>query len=157
MSLKIESLSKTYDQNRVLKNVSFDAAEGEILGIFGVTGAGKSTLIRIMSGAENCESGTIVHKKCDVTVLSCDERNFHFPRLTNESFWKKVFKTDKKSILPDGEGQVLALREALTNAESVLLLDDSFCYMDRLLRYENYKKIKNFVREKTQRENKSLF
>ena len=148
MSLKIENLSKSYDQNKVLKNVSFDAAEGEILGIFGVTGAGKSTLIRIISGSENCDGGKIYHKTSDITMLDCDDRNFHFPRLTNESFWKKVFKTEKKSILPDGEGQVLALQEALNQAESILLLDDSFCYMDRLLRYENYKKLKETVRRR---------
>ena len=148
MSLKIEKLSKRYEQNWVLKDVSFEANEGEILGIFGVTGAGKSTLIRIISGSESCSGGTIHHNSNDVTLLSCDERNFHFPKLTNESFWKKLFKTEKKSQLADGEGQVLALNESLENAESVLLLDDSFCYMDRLLRYENYKKLKDSVRQR---------
>src|SRR5688500_5262630 len=54
MSLKVENLSKRYEQNWVLRDVSFEANEGEILGIFGVTGAGKSTLIRIISGAEKC-------------------------------------------------------------------------------------------------------
>lgn len=148
MTLKVENLSKRYEQNLVLKDVSFEAQEGEILGIFGATGAGKSTLIRVISGAEKCDGGTIYHNSNDITMLSCDDRNFHFPRLTNESFWKNLFKTDKKSILPDGEGQVLALNEALEKAESVLLLDDSFCYMDRLLRYENYKKLKEAVRQR---------
>lgn len=148
MSLKVAKLSKRYEQNWVLKDVSFEAKEGEIIGIFGVTGAGKSTLIRIISGSESCNGGTIHHHSNDITMLSCDERNFHFPKLTNESFWKKLFKTEKKSVLPDGEGQVLALNEALQNAESVLLLDDSFCYMDRLLRYENYKKLKDSVHQR---------
>jgi iron(III) transport system ATP-binding protein len=148
MSLKVEKLSKRYEQNWVLKDVSFEANEGEILGVFGVTGAGKSTLIRVLSGSENCSGGTIHHDSNNVTLLSCDERNFHFPKLTNDSFWKSLFKTDKKSQLADGEGQVLALEESLHNAESVLLLDDSFCYMDRLLRYENYKKLKDEVRQR---------
>jgi ABC-type Fe3+/spermidine/putrescine transport system ATPase subunit len=147
MSLKVENLSKRYEQNWVLKNVSFEAEEGEILGIFGVTGAGKSTLIRIISGAERCNGGTIHHNSNDITTLSCDDRNFHFPQVTNESFWKNLFKTEKKSALADGEGQVLALNQALENAESVLLLDDSFCYMDRLLRNENYQKLKQKVRQ----------
>lgn len=147
MSLKVEHLSKRYEQNWVLRDVSFEAVEGEILGIFGVTGAGKSTLIRLISGAESCNGGTISYNSNDVTMLSCDERNFHFPRLTNDSFWKNLFKTDKRSSLADGEGQVLALNEALEKAETVLLLDDSFCYMDRLLRDENYKKLKEKVRQ----------
>jgi ABC-type Fe3+/spermidine/putrescine transport system ATPase subunit len=148
MTLKIENLSKRYEQTWVLKDISFEANEGEILGIFGVTGAGKSTLIRIISGAEKCSGGTIHHNSNDITLLSCDDRNFHFPNLTNESFWKKLFKTEKKSQLADGEGQVLALEESLKKANSVLLLDDSFCYMDRLLRYENYKKLKDAVRQR---------
>ena len=146
MSLKVENLSKRYEQNWVLRNVSFEAKEGEILGIFGLTGAGKSTLLRVISGTEECNGGIISHRSNDVTTLSCDDRNFHFPRVTNDSFWKKLFNTDKKSILPDGEGQVLALNEGLEKADSVLLLDDSFCYMDALLRYENYKKLKTEAR-----------
>jgi len=148
MSLIVENLSKRYEQNWVLKDISFDVADGEIVGIFGVTGAGKSTLIRVLSGSENCDGGLILQNSNDVTQLSCEERNFHFPRVTNDSFWQKIFKTDKKSILPDGEGQVLALEEAMKKADSVLLLDDSFCYMDRLLRYENYRKLKDTARAK---------
>ena len=146
MTLKVENLSKRYDNNQVLTDVSFEAHEGEILGIFGVTGAGKSTLIRLISGVEACDGGAIYHNAADVTLLSCDNRNFHFPRVTNDSFWKSIFKTDKKSALADGEGQVVALNEALENAESVLLLDDSFCYMDEFLRRDNYKKLKEKAR-----------
>lgn len=148
MSLKVENLSKIYEQNWVLKDVSFEAEKGEILGIFGLTGAGKSTLIRLISGAEDCSGGRIFYENSEVTTLSCEKRDFHFPRITNDSFWKKLFKTEKKSQLADGEGQVLALNEGLEKAESVLLLDDSFCYMDALLRYENYKKLKNAARQK---------
>lgn len=148
MSLKVENLSKRYEQNWVLKDVSFEAREGEIFGIFGLTGAGKSTLIRLISGTEDCSGGRIFHETTEVTTLSCDERNFHFPRITNDSFWKNIFKTEKKSQLADGEGQVLALNEGLEKADSVLLLDDSFCYMDALLRYENYNKLRETARRK---------
>jgi len=148
MSLKVENLSKRYEQTWVLKDVSFEAEAGEVLGIFGLTGAGKSTLLRVLSGAENCDTGKIFHRSNDVTALSCDDRCFHFPRLSNGSFWKNLFKTEKKSPLADGEGQVLALDEALEKADGVLLLDDSFCYMDALLRAENYRKLKDAARAK---------
>lgn len=144
--MKVDNLSKRYENNWVLRGVSFEAERGEILGIFGLTGAGKSTLIRIVSGSENCDGGKIFHETNDVTTLSCEDRSFHFPRITNHSFWQRLFKTDKKSVLPDGEGQVLALNEGLEKADSVLLLDDSFCFMDALLRYENYKKLRDEVR-----------
>ena len=148
MTLRVENLSKRYEQNWVLKDVSFEAQKGEVVGIFGVTGAGKSTLLRVVSGAEKCSGGAVYQDETDVTLLSCAERNFHFPRVTNDSFWQKLFKTEKRSDLADGEGQVLALEEALEHADSVLLLDDSFCYMDRLLRHENYQKLKRAARAK---------
>ncbi len=148
MSLKVTNLSKRYDDNWVLRNVSLDIEECEVFGIFGATGAGKSTLIRLISGSENCDGGTIQFDSSDITTLSCDERNFHFPKLTNDSFWKSLFNTEKKSQLADGEGQVLALEDALQKADSILLLDDSFCYMDRLLRLENYEKLHRTVDEK---------
>ncbi|HEX8288241.1 MAG TPA: ABC transporter ATP-binding protein [Pyrinomonadaceae bacterium] len=148
MSLKVTNLSKRYDDNWVLRNVSFEVEKCEVFGVFGATGAGKSTLIRLLAGTENCDSGIIQFESSDITALSCDARNFHFPRLTNDTFWKSLFDTENMSPLADGEGQVLALEEALQRADSVLLLDDSFCYMDRLLRLENYEKLHRTVDEK---------
>ncbi|MGI8468012.1 MAG: ATP-binding cassette domain-containing protein [Pyrinomonadaceae bacterium] len=148
MSLKVTNLSKRYDDNWVLRNISFEVERGEVFGIFGATGAGKSTLIRLLSGSENCDGGAIHFDSNEVTTLSCEDRNFHFPKLTNDNFWKNLFNTEHKSQLADGEGQVLALEEALQKAEGVLLLDDSFCYMDRLLRLENYEKLNKTVDEK---------
>lgn len=147
MSLKATNLSKSYDDKLVLKNIDFEAAKGEITGIFGATAAGKSTLIRVLAGLETCDSGTIHYDSSDVTALTCDDRSFHFPNLTNSSIWKTLFKTEQKSQLADGEGQVIALEQALEKADSVLLLDDSFCYMDRLLRHENYSKLHRIVKE----------
>lgn len=148
MSLKVENLSKRYENNWVLRHVAFEARPGEIHGVFGLTGAGKSTLIRVLSGTEPCNEGAIYYRSREVTALSCDERNFHFPKMTNDSFWKKLFKNDHRSPLADGEGQVLALEEALDRADGVILLDDSFCYMDSFLRYDNYRKLRAQVRER---------
>ncbi|MCD9187252.1 MAG: ABC transporter ATP-binding protein [Pyrinomonadaceae bacterium] len=148
MSLTISNLVKRYDDHWVLRDVSFQVERGEVFGIFGSTAAGKSTLIRLLSGAERCSGGNITYDTKDVTTLSCNERNFHFPRLTNTSIWEKLFKSDKRPQIADGEGQVVALDQALENADSVLLLDDSFCYMDRLLRHENYQKLRRRVKEK---------
>lgn len=148
MSLRVSNLSKRYDNNWVLRDVSFEAKRGEIFGIFGATAAGKSTLIRIISGSDRCTGGVILHDSDDVTAISCEDRKFLFPRLTSDSFWKTFFKTDKRPQIADGEGQVIALEQALENADKVLLLDDSFCYMDRLLRHENYSKLRKKVQER---------
>lgn len=148
MSLIIKNLSLRYDNNWIFKDVSLEAADGEILGLFGLSGEGKSTLLRAIAGIEkNCD-GRVVFNDNDLTDIASKDRDFHFPTLTNESFWKTVFKTRSVSELADGEGQRMALDNALNNASNVLLLDNSFCQMDWLLRLENYQKLIGTVREK---------
>ena len=62
--LQIENLSKTYrlkDRDIVaLKNVSFTTRPGEILGLVGKSGGGKSTLMKILRGMESFDSGKII-------------------------------------------------------------------------------------------------
>lgn len=61
--ITVRNLNKVYKTRfgtkQVLKDVSFDLARGEKLGILGRNGAGKSTLIRLIGGAEKPTSGTI--------------------------------------------------------------------------------------------------
>jgi methyl coenzyme M reductase system subunit A2 len=62
--LQVEDVSKTYKlkdgQVAALKNVSFSARNGEILGIVGKSGGGKSTLMKILRGMESFDSGRIL-------------------------------------------------------------------------------------------------
>ncbi|CAN5435722.1 ABC transporter ATP-binding protein [soil metagenome] len=148
MTLKVTNLSKRYEDRWILRDVAFEAQAGEITGIFGATGAGKSTLIRILSGAEKCNGGSIFNDSVEVTEISCEERGFHLPNLRNDSFWKNLFKTNKKSELSDGEGQILALEDALEKANSVLLLDDTFCFMDRQKRDIYFAELRRVTKKK---------
>ncbi len=62
-SIAVRNLRKVYDtrfgQKTVLDGVSFDLAMGERLGVLGRNGAGKSTMVRLISGAERPSGGTI--------------------------------------------------------------------------------------------------
>src|SRR5215471_18663198 len=49
-ALELRSITKDYDQNRVLKGVSLSVAPGEIHALVGENGAGKSTLMNILFG-----------------------------------------------------------------------------------------------------------
>ncbi len=148
MALVIKNLFKKFGESWIIKDVSLEVERGEILGVFGVVGVGKTTLIRTIAGDVRHSGGAVFFDADDVSNLDCDERRFHFPRVTNHDFWRENFKTERPSELSDGVGQVIALENALQNAESVLLLDNQFCYMDRETRDENCRKLKEKVKEK---------
>ena len=57
--IQAEGLTKFYGELRAVHDVSFDIAEGEIVGILGLNGAGKSTILQILSGALNATSGRV--------------------------------------------------------------------------------------------------
>ena len=57
--LKIRGLKKSFGSNQILKGVDLDIMEGEIVVIVGPSGGGKTTLLRVITGLETCEEGTI--------------------------------------------------------------------------------------------------
>ncbi|UXM84440.1 ATP-binding cassette domain-containing protein [Methanococcus aeolicus] len=59
MTVKVNNLSKYYGKKKVLDNISFEAKKGEIVGIIGKSGAGKSTIIKILRGTDKEYSGEI--------------------------------------------------------------------------------------------------
>lgn len=59
MSLKVTKLTGGYTRTPVIKNVSFDVSDGEIVGLIGLNGAGKSTTIKHIMGLMEPFSGGI--------------------------------------------------------------------------------------------------
>ncbi len=57
--LSIRSVAKRFGKNMVLRDISFEVAEGEFLTILGESGSGKTTLLRIIAGFENADCGEI--------------------------------------------------------------------------------------------------
>ena len=57
--MTLENISKSYSEKTLLQNISLGINEGEKIGLIGVNGTGKSTLLKIIAGAEEAESGTI--------------------------------------------------------------------------------------------------
>ena len=55
--ITVDNLCMDFDGQRVLKNISFEIAEGEILGIIGRSGAGKTVLMHLMRGVEQPPTG----------------------------------------------------------------------------------------------------
>ncbi|AEF96040.1 methyl coenzyme M reductase system, component A2 [Methanotorris igneus] len=61
--LEVKNVSKAFGDNVVLKNISFELREGEVLGILGKSGAGKSVLLHMLRGMEGYEptEGQIIY------------------------------------------------------------------------------------------------
>ena len=57
MSILLENISKTFDSNNVIKNLSLKIEEGKTTVLIGPSGCGKSTLIRIITGLIKEEEG----------------------------------------------------------------------------------------------------
>lgn len=57
--LSIESVSKAFDSHTVLDKISLNLHEGEIFGLIGLNGIGKTTLIKIILGLLEADSGSI--------------------------------------------------------------------------------------------------
>ena len=85
--LKVTDLKKAYGAIQAVGGVSFEVMPGEIFGVIGPNGSGKTTMINCISGALPCDSGTVIFKGEDVTRLPAHRRvrlgitrSFQIPR-----------------------------------------------------------------------------
>ena len=77
--LKLEKIQKSFKNNLVLKDVSFTIDTGEVVGLVGLNGSGKSTIIRIISGLIIQDKGIIENDFKNIGVLLEGSRNiYHF-------------------------------------------------------------------------------
>ena len=67
MSISVKNISKIYDTQKALDNVSFEIKKGEIVGLLGPNGAGKSTMMKIITCYKRQTSGSC--KVCGFDVL----------------------------------------------------------------------------------------
>ncbi len=58
--LTAENITKAYTERVLLENVSFSLSDGEKVGVVGVNGMGKSTLLKIIAGAEEPDDGQVI-------------------------------------------------------------------------------------------------
>ena len=73
--LEIKDLVKHYGTNPVIQNISFKVSEGEFFVLLGPSGGGKSTMLRLICGLEQPDSGNIILSNRDITRLPSRERN----------------------------------------------------------------------------------
>lgn len=66
--IEVKNITKRFDDNIVLDNVSFTVDEGDIFGLIGPNGAGKSTLINIMTGLWDSHGGEVIIGGYDIKL-----------------------------------------------------------------------------------------
>ena len=110
MSIKVTSVSKNYDSQKALNDVSFSADKGQIIGFLGPNGAGKSTMMKILTGFIKPNSGEVFVNEIDVlknkleaqkTIGYLPEHNPLYKDMYVREylqFQASIFKVDKSQI-----------------------------------------------------------
>jgi ABC-2 type transport system ATP-binding protein len=74
MSITISNLTKNYGDQKAIDNISFTAANNEIVGFLGPNGAGKSTTMKIVMGYVKADSGNVIVNGIDVNTNSVEAK-----------------------------------------------------------------------------------
>ena len=110
MSIKVSSVTKTYNVQRSLNEVSFSSKKGQIVGFLGPNGAGKSTMMKILTGYIKPNLGEVFVNDIDVlqkpleakkTIGYLPEHNpLYADMYVREylQFQASIYKVDKSNI-----------------------------------------------------------
>ncbi|KUP06500.1 multidrug ABC transporter ATP-binding protein [Bacillus coahuilensis p1.1.43] len=112
-TISIENVSKTYGEKQLFQKLSLTIQEGEKIGLIGINGTGKSTLLKIISGIEEPDEGTFDHPKdYRITYLSQN------PSLEqNLTILEQVYKSDAEimRVIREYEKCLLQLQQMPEN------------------------------------------
>lgn len=73
--LQIKNISKKYNENYVIKNFDLEIEKGEFVTLLGPSGCGKTTLLKLLAGFENPDSGKILTNNIDIKDLKIQRRS----------------------------------------------------------------------------------
>lgn len=145
--IKISNLTKSYNDNIVLNNISLSINENEKIGIIGKNGSGKSTLIKIICGEIDDYTGSVKvgsgstlylkqiteYKTEDfISMCSSKEDISSFLKLNSEFKIDKDINFTKERLesLSGGEKTKIALSYILSKNPSLLILDEPTNHVD---------------------------
>ena len=168
---EMKHIKKSFDGLEVLKDISLDVEEGEVLSIIGPSGSGKSTILRCATGLETPDSGEII-KTGDVGLVFQQFNLFpHFSVMKNivdaplkvqkrkkdevyaqaRSLLKKMGLADKENAYPfqlsGGQQQRVSIARALCMNPKILFFDEPTSALDPELTGEILKVIKDLAQE----------
>lgn len=162
--IKANSLTIEYN-NLLFKDLSFTLGKGEKIGLIGLNGCGKSTLIKIIAGLETPDKGNIevsneiiaylpqeysfddgvlVGELLESLMDNPKKELFKVTRILNKLEFSDVDWYQKASTLSYGQKMKLYLVQLMYNSPTILLLDEPTNHLDifGIMWLENF--IKNF-------------
>jgi len=109
MYVELKNINKTYGDYKASDNVSFGIEKGKLIGLLGPSGSGKTTILRMIAGLEQPDSGEIIIDGRVVNDVPASERGIGFVFQSyalfrymtvydNIAFGLKVQKADKTYI-----------------------------------------------------------
>lgn len=109
--IEIKGVSKSYSDQPILHDIHLAIQPGEFITLLGPSGCGKTTLLRLISGFEQPDSGQILINNKDMAGVAPHHRHVHtvfqsyalFPHMTvfdNIAFGLRCHKTPKQEIEP---------------------------------------------------------
>lgn len=154
--LTMEHITKSYTDRILLDDVDFSINENEKIGVIGINGMGKSTLLKVAAGIESCEAGKISMgtsiKMCylpqtpvfeeGATVLQAavsgnvDELNRWTIEADAKSMLNKLGFVDyeeKVEHMSGGQRKRVALVNALLTSADILVLDEPTNHLDNAM------------------------
>lgn len=155
--LNIEHISKIYGEKVIFEDASFGVQEGDKVGIIGINGTGKSTLLKMLAGEEVPQTGQIIMQ--NNKRLAYLPQNPQFPENATilsyiqdcETEWKVqsnltqlgITEYEKQiAVLSGGQRRKVALAKILAQDFDILLLDEPTNHLDEamILWLEDYLK-----------------
>lgn len=146
--LNIEHISKIYGEKVIFEDASFGVQEGDKVGIIGINGTGKSTLLKMLAGEEVPETGQIIMQ--NNVRLAYLPQNPQFPENATilsyiqdcEAEWKVqsnltqlgITEYEKQiAVLSGGQRRKVALAKILAQDFDILLLDEPTNHLDEAM------------------------
>lgn len=75
--LELQNVKKAFNGNEILKGISLNVEDGEIISILGPSGSGKTTLLNLILGITDIDSGKLIYNGEDLTKVPMERRGFN--------------------------------------------------------------------------------